>query len=187
MSRLKKRYEDTIKPELLSRFGYENSMMVPKLEKIVISMGIAEASKDKNAVQDLTNELMLITGQKPIVTRAKIAISNFKLRKGQAIGLKVTLRGKRMYDFLDRFCNISAPRIRDFHGFATKCDGRGSYSLGLEDQQIFPELNLDLVKRSQGMNITMVTSARKDEECVELLRLLGLPFKGLPVQVSGWA
>lgn len=187
MSRLKKRYHETIKPELSSRFGYKNVMMIPKLEKIVISMGIAEASKDKNAVQDLIKELILITGQKPIVTRAKVAISNFKLRKDQAIGLKVTLRGTRMYDFLDRFCNICAPRIRDFHGFSSKCDGRGSYSLGLEDQQIFPELNLDLVKRSQGMNITMVTSASRDEECVELLRLLGVPFKGLPVVVSGWA
>ena len=187
MSRLKKRYEETIKPELLSRFGYKNVMMIPKLEKIVLSMGIAEASKDKNAVQELSNELTLITGQKPIVTHAKVAISNFKLRKGQPIGFKVTLRGKRMYDFLDRFCNICSPRIRDFHGFSTKCDGRGSYSLGLEDQQIFPELNLDLVKRAQGMNITMVTSASNDEECVELLRLLGVPFKGHPVQVSGWS
>lgn len=187
MSRLKKRYEETVKTELLTKFGYKNVMMVPKLEKIVISMGIAETAKDKNAIQDVTNELSLFSGQKPIMTKAKIAISNFKLRKGQSIGLKVTLRGKRMYDFLDRFCNIAAPRIRDFHGFSTKCDGRGSYSLGLEDQQIFPELNLDLVKRTQGMNITMVTSASKDEECVELLRLLGVPFKGLPVVVSGWS
>jgi large subunit ribosomal protein L5 len=187
MSRLKKRYSETIKPDLLKRFGYKNVMMVPKLEKIVISMGIAEASKDKNAVQELSNELTLITGQKPILTKAKIAISNFKLRKGQPIGYKVTLRGNRMYDFLDRFCNICAPRIRDFHGFSTKCDGRGSYSFGLEDQQIFPELNLDLVKCTQGMNTTMVTSASTDEECVELLRQLGVPFKGLPVQVSGWS
>lgn len=187
MSRLKKRYEESVKSELLAKFGYKNVMMVPRLEKIVISMGIAEASKDKNAVQDLTNELTLLSGQKPVLTKAKKAISNFKLRKDQPIGLKVTLRGKRMFDFLDRFCNISAPRIRDFHGFEMKCDGRGSYSLGLEDQQIFAELNLDLVKRSQGMNITMVTSASTDEECVELLRLMGVPFKGAPVVVSGWA
>lgn len=186
MSRLKKRYNETIKPELQKRFDYANSMMVPKLEKIVISMGIAEAGKDKNAIQDLIRELSLLSGQKPITTRARIAISNFKLRKDQPIGLKVTLRGNRMYDFMDRFCNISAPRIRDFHGFSSKCDGRGSFSLGLEDQQIFPEINLDKVKRSQGMNITVVTSAKSDEECVELLRLLGVPFKGMPVVVSGW-
>lgn len=187
MSRLKKRYEEEVKPALLKKFGYENPMMVPRLQKIVVSMGIAEAAKDKNAVQDLTRELSEITGQKPIVTRAKKAISNFKLRKGQVVGLKVTMRGNRMYDFLHRFCNIASPRIRDFHGFPVKCDGRGSYSLGLEDQLIFPELNLDLVKRPQGMNITFVTSAATDDECIELLRLLGIPFKDLPVVVSGWA
>ena len=186
MSMLKKRYVDEVKPALLEKFGYPNPMMVPRLEKIVISMGIAEAAKDKNALQDITRELSEITGQKPIQTKSKKAISNFKLRKGQVVGLKVTLRGKRMYDFMHRFCNIAAPRIRDFHGFGIKCDGRGSFSLGLEDQQIFAELNLDLVKRAQGMNITFVTSAKNDDECVELLRLLGIPFKGLPVVVSGW-
>lgn len=186
MSRLKKRYVDEIKPALVSKFGYENVMMVPALRKIVISMGIAEAAKDKNALQDLTRELSEISGQKPILTKSKRAISNFKLRKGQVVGLKVTLRGRRMYDFMHRFCNIAAPRIRDFHGFSVKGDGRGSYSLGLEDQQVFAELNLDLVKRAQGMNITFATSAGTDEECLELLRLLGMPFKGLPVVVSGW-
>ena len=186
MSRLKKRFDEEIKPALLERFGYENPMMVPHLQKIVISMGIAEAAKDKNAIQDLTRELSELSGQKPILTRSKKAISNFKLRKGKVVGLNVTMRGKRMYDFLHRFCNISSPRFRDFHGFEVKCDGRGSYTLGLEDQQIFPELNLDLVKRSQGMNITFVTNAATDAECVELLRLLGMPFKGLPVVVSGW-
>ena len=186
MSMLKKRYDEEVKPALLEKFGYPNPMMVPQLQKIVISMGIAEAAKDKNAIQDLTRELSELSGQKPILTRSKKAISNFKLRKGQVVGMKVTLRGKRMYDFLHRFCNIAAPRIRDFHGFGVKCDGRGSFSLGLEDQQIFPELNLDLVKRAHGMNITFVTSANTDDECVELLRLLGVPFKGLPVVVSGW-
>lgn len=186
MSRLKKRYEEEVKPALLEKFSYPNRMMVPRLEKIVISMGIAEAAKDKNVIQDLTRELSEFSGQKPIQTRSKKAISNFKLRKGQIVGLKVTLRGKRMYDFLHRFCNIAAPRIRDFHGFSTKCDGRGTFSLGLEDQLIFPELNLDLVKHPQGMNITFVTSAETDDECIELLRLLGIPFKGLPVVVSGW-
>ncbi len=186
MSRLKQRYLEKVKPALQQKFGYSNPMMIPSLKKIVISMGIAEASKDKNAIQDLINELSLISGQKPVVTRAKQAISNFKLRKDQPIGLKVTLRGARMYDFLDRFCSIAAPRIRDFRGFPTKCDGSGNYSLGLEDQQIFPELNLDAVKRVQGMNITFVTSAVKNDECIELLRLMGVPFKGMPVVVPGW-
>lgn len=184
MSRLKQRYHDKIKPFLIKKFGFENPMLVPALKKIVISMGIAEAAKDKNALQDCIQELTLIAGQKPVVMKAKQAISNFKLRKGQPIGLKVTIRGSRMFDFVDRFCNIASPRIRDFRGFATKGDGRGCYTLGLEDQQIFPELNLDLVKRAQGMNISFVTSARNDDECIELLRLLGLPFKGLPVVVA---
>ena len=186
MSRLKKRYNDEVKPLMVEKFGYKNVMTIPRLQKIVISMGIAEAAKDKNAIQDLLNELALISGQKPIITKSKKAISNFKLRKGQPLGLKVTLRGDRMYDFLERFSNICAPRIRDFRGFPIKADGRGNYSLGLEDQQIFLELNLDKVKRSQGMNISFITSAEKDEECIELLRLMGVPFKGMPVVVTGW-
>lgn len=184
MSRLKKVYKDKVKAELHKKFNYANPMMVPSLRKIVINMGIAEASKDKNTTQDCVKELTAISGQKPIITKAKKAISNFKLRKGQAIGIKVTLRGSRMYDFLDRFCNIAAPRIRDFRGFPIKCDGRGNYTLGLDDHQVFTELNLDEVKRAQGMHITFVTTAQTDEECVELLRLLGLPFKNLPVAVA---
>lgn len=186
MSRLKQRYHDKVKPALQQKYGYTNPMKVPSLTKIVISMGLAEASKDKNAVQDIINELALISAQKPVVTKAKKAISNFKLRKDQTIGLKVTLRGVRMYDFLDRFTSVAAPRIRDFRGFATKCDGQGNYSLGLEDQQIFPELNLDKVKQTQGMNISFVSTAVNDDECIELLRLMGMPFKGLPVVVPGW-
>ncbi|MBS0633936.1 MAG: 50S ribosomal protein L5 [Verrucomicrobia bacterium] len=186
MSRLKQRFNEHVRPALLAKFKYANKMMIPSMKKIVISMGIAEASKDKNAVIDCINEITLISGQKPIVTRAKKAISNFKLREDQAIGLKVTLRGQRMLDFMDRFCNIAAPRIRDFRGFNSKADGRGNYSLGLEDQMIFPELNLDKVKRSQGMNITFVTSAQNDEECVELLRLMGMPFKEKTVLVPEW-
>lgn len=177
MSRLYKRYQDEVKKALKDKFAYRNVMLVPKLKKIVINMGLAEATKDKNAIQDCLKELTLISGQKPVVTRARKSIANFKLREGQAIGAKVTLRRKRMYDFLDRFCNIVSPRIRDFRGFPIKCDGRGSYSLGLTEQQIFPELNLDDVKRTQGMNITFVTSAATDAECAELLKLLGLPFK----------
>lgn len=184
MSRLKKSYLEYVRPELQSKFEYSNPMMVPRLIKIVLNMGIAEPSKDKNAIQDCVKEMAAITGQKPIITKAKKAISNFKLREGQPIGIKATLRGKRMFEFLDRFCNIAAPRIRDFRGFETKCDGRGNYTLGLEDHQIFNELNLDEVKHTQGMHITFVTTAETDNECVELLRLLGLPFKNLPVAVT---
>jgi large subunit ribosomal protein L5 len=179
MSRLKKRYNDSIKAELLKKYGYVNPMMIPQLEKVVISMGMAEASKDKNSIQDCVKELTMLAGQKPIITKARKAISNFKLREGQPIGLKVTLRGVRMWDFIDR-----CPRIRDFRGFPVKCDGRGNYSLGIDDQQVFPEINLDEVKKTQGMNITFVTNAKTDEECVELLRLLGLPFKNLPISVA---
>ena len=139
-------------------------------------MGVAEATKDRNVMQYCVKEMTMLSGQKPIVTKSKKAISNFKLREDQDIGVKVTLRGKRMYDFFDRFCNIVSPRIRDFRGFKRKADGRGSYSLGINDQQIFPELNLDEVKRVQGMNITFVTSAKTDEECLEMLGLMGLPF-----------
>lgn len=184
MSRLKKRYLSSIKKELQEKFAYQNPMQVPGLKKIVINMGIAEASKDKNAIQDCLKEMTMLSGQKPIITKAKKAISNFKLREKQPIGIKVTLRGLRMYDFLDRFVNIVCPRIRDFRGFAVKCDGRGNYTLGLTDQQIFPEINLDEVKRAQGMHITFVTSATTDEQCVELLRLLGVPFKNLPITVA---
>lgn len=177
MSRLKKRYHEEIKEALNTKFSYSNPMQIPRMEKIVISMGVSEAVKDKNAMQDCVKELALISGQKPIITKAKKAISNFKLREGQEVGLKVTLRGARMFDFFDRFCNIVCPRIRDFRGFKKKGDHRGSYSLGLPEQQMFPELNLDEVKRDQGMNITFVTSAKNDEECLELLTQLGLPFK----------
>ena len=177
MSRLKKRYEEEIRKSLKEKFSIGNSMNIPELKKIVISMGVAEALKDKNVIQDCVKQLTLISGQKPVVTRAKKSVANFKLRAGQAIGLKVTLRGKRMYEFFDRFSNIVCPRIRDFRGFNKKGDSQGSYSLGLSDQQMFPELNLDEVKRDQGMNITFVTTAKKDEECLELLASLGFPYK----------
>ena len=176
MSRLKEQYKEKVIPALQEKFGYANAMLIPSLKKIVISMGLAEAGKDKNALQDCLKELTILSGQKPIFTRTKKAIANFKSRKDQVIGLKVTLRRTRMFDFLDRFCNIVSPRIRDFRGFSIKGDGRGSYSLGLSDQQVFPEINLDEVKRAQGMNITFVTTAKTDEECAELLRMLGFPF-----------
>lgn len=177
MSRLKNKYNEEIKQKLLAEFGYDNPMLIPQLKKVVISMGLAEASKDKNAIQDCVNELTQLSGQKPVLTKARTSIANFKLREDQIIGAKVTLRGKRMYDFIDRFFNIASPRIRDFRGFPLKGDGRGNYSLGLQDQQIFPEINLDKVKRAQGMNITFVTSAVSEEECCMLLKELGLPFK----------
>merc|ERR1712060_668838 len=157
--------KEEIKEALNKELSFKNVMQIPHLEKVVISMGVAEAVKDKNVLQDCVKELTLISGQKPVVTKAKKSVANFKLREGQEIGLKVTLRGTRMFDFFDRFCNIVCPRIRDFRGFNKKGDRRGSYSLGLTEQQMFPELNLDNVKRDQGMNITFVTSGTNDEEC----------------------
>jgi large subunit ribosomal protein L5 len=177
MSRLYKKFKEEIAPAMKELHADRSVMSLPVLKKIVISMGLGEALKDKNALQEHSDELALISGQRPIVTRSKKAISNFKLREDQPVGAVVTLRGKRMYDFLDRFCNIVAPRIRDFRGFGKKCDGRGNYSFGITDQQIFPEINLDKVKRTQGMNITFVTTAQNDDDCIELLTLLGFPFK----------
>ena len=177
MSRLKKLYIEEIRKTLQDKFQYGNVMQIPVLKKIVISMGLAEAAKDKNLFQSHLEELAVISGQKPLVTRAKNSIAGFKLREGQGIGAKVTLRGVRMYDIMDRFCNIVYPRIRDFRGFSCKGDGRGCYSLGLDDQQIFPEVDLDRVKRSQGMNITWVTTAQTDAECLTLLECMGLRFK----------
>ncbi len=177
MSRLQKRYKESVKQSLSEKFQYPNVMLIPKLVKVVISMGLAEATKDKNAIQDCLKEMTLLSGQKPVLTRARKSVANFKLREGQPIGVKVTLRKRRMLDFFDRFCNIVSPRIRDFRGFERRCDGQGNYSIGIEEQQIFPEINLDEVKRTQGLNITFVTTAKTDEECIELLSMLGLPFK----------
>lgn len=177
MARLYTKYKEEILPELKNRHSEKNVMALPRLKKIVISMGLGDALKDKNALQEHSNEMMLLSGQKPIVTRAKKAISNFKLREDQPIGLMVTIRGARMYDFFDRFCHIVSPRIRDFRGFGPKCDGNGNYSFGIVDQQIFPEIDINKVKRTQGMNVTIVTSAINDADCVELLTLLGFPFK----------
>lgn len=177
MSRLHKKYLQEIKTQLQEKFIFSNPMLIPELKKIIISMGLGEGARDKNAMQDAFKELTVLSGQKPVFTLSKKSVANFKIREDQPIGLKVTLRRKRMYDFVDRFCNIVAPRIRDFRGFSFKCDGRGNYSLGLDDQQVFPEINLDEVKRTQGMNITFVTTASSDEECRELLKQLGIPFK----------
>jgi large subunit ribosomal protein L5 len=177
MSRLRKKYKEEIIPELKKIYSEKNPMQLPVLKKIVISMGLAVALTDKSAVEIHAKELALISGQKPIVTKSKKAISNFKLREGFPIGLKVTLRGSRMYDFLDRFCNIVTPRISDFRGFSSKCDGRGSLNIGISDQLIFPEIDLDAVKRNQGMNIVFVTTSSNDEECITLLKKFGFPFK----------
>lgn len=177
MSRLYKKFKEELVVAQISRHPDRSPMELPVLKKVVISMGLGDALKDKNALSEHSEELALLSGQKPIITRSKKAISNFKLREDQPVGLVVTLRGKRMYDFFDRFCNIVAPRIRDFRGFEKKCDGRGNFSFGITDQQIFPEINLDKVKRTQGMNVTFVTSAGNDEDCIELLSLLGFPFK----------
>lgn len=177
MAALKEKYQKEVRPALQEKFGYANPMLVPALKKIVVNMGVAEAAKDKNIIQQHTEELALITGQKPLVTKARKSISNFKLREGQPIGLKVTLRGARMWEFFYRFLNLSAPRIPDFRGFAKKADGQGNYSVGLNDQQIFYEVDLDKVSRTQGMNITFVTTASCDEHCLEMLSLLGFPFR----------
>ncbi|HEU64636.1 MAG: 50S ribosomal protein L5 [Candidatus Anoxychlamydiales bacterium] len=177
MSRLKKKFLDEIVAAFLKDDAKLNRMQVPELKKIVISMGLKENERDKTSLELHTKELALLSGQKPIVTKAKKAISNFKLREGQVIGLKVTLRKKKMYDFFDRFCNIVCPRIRDFRGFNTKADGKGSYNIGLDDQQSFPEINLDEVKSQQGMNIAFVTTATTDVDCIKLLRKMGFPFK----------
>jgi large subunit ribosomal protein L5 len=177
MSALKEQYESEVKDKLQEKFGYSNKMLIPRLRKVVINMGVAEAAKDKGILQDHEYELTMIAGQKPIITRAKKSIAGFKLREGMPIGLKVTMRGQRMYDFVYRFIHVIAPRIRDFRGFNPTCDGSGNFTLGLDDQQIFPEIDLDRVKRQQGMNITFVTSAQTDDECRELMRLMGMPLK----------
>ena len=187
MSRLKKRYNEEIRGALQETFGHKNVMCIPKLEKIVINMGVAAVTKDKNIINDHLKELGMIAGQKAVLAKAKVSVANFKLREGQPVGIKVTLRGQRMYDFLDRFVNIVLPRVRDFRGLKTKSDGRGNYSMGLDDQQVFPELNLDDVKRTQGMNLSFVTTAESDKECIELLRLLGMPFQNQTVHVAASA
>ncbi|PYV42515.1 MAG: 50S ribosomal protein L5 [Acidobacteria bacterium] len=178
MSRLKDRYLKDVIPALKKEYSYHNVMAIPKLEKIVINMGVGEAIQTPKLMDAATDELALITGQKPIITRAKKSIASFKLRKGMAIGCSVTLRGERMYEFFDRLVNIALPRVRDFRGLSTKSfDGRGNYTVGLRDQLIFPEIDYAKVSKLKGMNVCMVTTARTDDEARTLLRLLGLPFR----------
>lgn len=178
MSRLKQRYETEVVPSLLKRFNYRNVNQVPRLEKIVINMGIGEATQDSKALDAAMQDLALITGQRPVVNRARMSVANFRLREGMPIGCKVTLRGVRMYDFLDKLISVALPRIRDFRGISPRSfDGRGNYSLGIREQLIFPELNYDDITKIRGMDIIIVTSAKTDEEAAELLRSLGMPFR----------
>jgi large subunit ribosomal protein L5 len=178
MARLYDRYKSEIIPALRGRFGYANPMQVPRLEKIVINMGVGEGSRDFKVVEAAQAELALIAGQKPVITRAKKAISAFKIRENMPIGLKVTLRGVRMYEFLDRLINVAIPRVRDFRGLPSKSfDGRGSHTMGLREHMIFLELDFNKVQQARGMDITTVTTAKTDEEARELLRQLGMPFR----------
>jgi large subunit ribosomal protein L5 len=178
-ARLKERFEKTIVPEMRQQFGYDNVMQVPRIEKIVINMGVGDGQSDPRMIENAVNELTNITGQKASMRKAKKSISNFKLREGSNIGCMVTLRGQRMYEFMDRFFNVAVPRIRDFRGMSPKgFDNFGNYTLGLREQTIFPEVNVDAVTRVRGMNITFVVkNARNVEESRELLKKFGMPFR----------
>ena len=177
MSRLKEKYQNEIVDALMKKFGYKNIMEVPKLDKVVINMGVGEAKENKKVLESAVADLEKIAGQKAVVTRAKKSVANFKLREGMPIGCKVTLRGERMYEFLDKLVNISLPRVRDFRGVSNNSfDGRGNYTLGIKEQLIFPEINFDKVNKLRGMDIVFVTTANSDEEGHELLAQLGMPF-----------
>jgi large subunit ribosomal protein L5 len=176
--RLKERYRQEVIPLMMERFHYKNVMQVPRIEKIAVNIGLGEALQNPKAIEAASADLATITGQKPVVRRARKSIAGFKLRQGNPIGVSVTLRGDRMWDFLDRLINIALPRQRDFQGVpADAFDGRGNYSLGLREQLVFPEINYDTVDKLRGMGITIVTTAKTDDEGRELLRLLGMPFK----------
>ncbi|MCM1130822.1 MAG: 50S ribosomal protein L5 [Roseburia sp.] len=178
MNRLQEKYLKSVKPELAKKFSYKSSMQIPKVEKIVINMGVGDAVANSKVLDDAVEELTQISGQKPVVTKAKHSIANFKLREGMPIGCKVTLRGERMYQFLDKLVSIALPRVRDFHGVSgNSFDGRGNYTLGVKEQLIFPEINFDKVKKVRGMDIVIVTTANTDEEGRTLLQLMGMPFR----------
>ncbi len=178
MSRLRDTYESDIKVAMIKKFGYKNVMQVPKLEKIVINMGVGEARDNAKVLESAVKDLTEIAGQKPVITKAKKSVANFKLREGMPIGCKVTLRGERMYEFADRLINLALPRVRDFRGVsADSFDGRGNYALGIKEQIIFPEIEYDKVDKVRGMDVIFVTTAKTDEEARELLRLFGMPFK----------
>lgn len=176
--RFQQRYDETVLPELAKRLGRTNPHSLPRLEKIVVSMGVGSAKEDKKHLEEASQAMATITGQKPMLCRARVSISNFKLREGLEIGCKVTLRGPRMYEFLDRLVSVALPRVRDFRGLNPKAfDGHGNYSLGLTEQLVFPELNPDKYTRPQGMNIAICTTAHSNDEARELLRLMGMPFR----------
>ena len=178
MNRLKEKYENSLRKELTEKFNYTTPMQVPKLEKIVVNMGVGEAVHNSKALEDAIEELTVITGQKPIATKAKKSIANFKLREGMPIGAKVTLRGERMYEFLDKLVSIALPRVRDFHGISgNSFDGRGNYTVGIKEQLIFPEINFDKISKIRGLDIVVVTTAKTDEEGRALLTLMGMPFR----------
>lgn len=177
MSRLRERYQETAVPTLTKEFGYTSVMAVPKLERVVVNMGLGEATQNVKVIDAGAGELARITGQKPLTTRAKKSIAQFKVRKGMPIGSMVTLRRDRMYEFLDRLISIALPRVRDFRGVSPKFDGRGNYTLGLRDQLMFLEIDYMQVDKSRGMNISVVTTAKTDEEGRRLLQLLGMPFR----------
>ena len=176
-AQLKKVYKETIAPELKKQFNYTSAMQIPELKKIVVNMGLGDATQDKKIIEVAINEITAITGQKAVATYSKKDIANFKLRKKMPIGVMVTLRRERMYEFLEKLVRVALPRIRDFKGMQTKLDGRGTYNRGIQEQIIFPEINIDAIDRIQGMNITFVTSAKTDEEGFALLKAFGLPFK----------
>ena len=178
MNRLQEKYQNSVRAELANKFAYKSSMQIPKVEKIVINMGIGDAVANVKVLDDAVEELTLITGQKPVVTKARKSIANFKVREGMPIGCKVTLRGERMYQFLDKLISVALPRVRDFHGInGNSFDGRGNYTLGVKEQLIFPEINFDKVKKVRGMDIVIVTTAKTDEEGRTLLQLMGMPFR----------
>ena len=178
MNRLQEKYQNSVRAELQQKFGYKSSMQIPKIEKIVINMGCGDAVANSKVLDDAVEDLTIIAGQKPVVTKAKKSIANFKLREGMPIGCKGTLRGERMYEFLDKLVSVALPRVRDFHGVNQNAfDGRGNYTLGVKEQLIFPEINFDKVKKVRGMDIVIVTTAQTDEEGRTLLTLMGMPFK----------
>ena len=178
VNRLQKKYKEEIVPALVKEFGYTSVMQAPKMEKIVINMGVGDATQNSKALDDAVADLTLIAGQKPVVTKAKKSIATFKVREGQAIGCKVTLRGQRMYEFLDKLVSIALPRVRDFRGINKNAfDGHGNYTLGVKEQLIFPEIDYDKVAKVRGMDIVMVTTAHSDKEASALLEKLGMPFK----------
>lgn len=177
-SRLKEKYQNEVIPALMEKFQYKNVMEAPRLEKIIVNMGVGEAKDNPKTLESAVKELELIVGQKPVVTKAKKSIANFKLREGMNVGTKVTLRGEKMYDFLDKLMNISLPRVRDFRGVnSSSFDGRGNYALGIKEQLIFPEIEYDMVESIRGLDIVIVTTANTDEEAKGFLELMGMPFK----------